>query len=312
MLDNSSNCDQPPATWNLEAEIPASAWGAVDEQGSLLVEHLLFSGINMLTGIRQAFDLQLGTHEVPAYLGSGFWVSPERPFEGVMIEQQGSRVLFYGLGYDRDGNAGDEGEPVWQMVSGEMYGNSALGRSSRLDWPVSEETPVDEIPRYEQLLTVNDSGSIIVDDYNHIRLYTQIDEQQFGQYRVYKRLVFGLDSSRLPVYVPPLSGRWTLHGFSGRNEEFSAVLELGQGRSQTSGEYLFESNDGDWTALCIVNPPGSGDCHFERQSDGAAFDFPLSAFQGNLARGFLRPSGGNTLTGLLVREPWRLPVLDSQ
>ena len=95
--------------------IPASAWDAVDEEGFLLIEHLLFSGINMLTGIDQEFDMRLGSHEVPAFLGAGFWVSAAKPFEGIMIEQQGGRVLFYGLGYDRDASQGDDGEPVWMM-----------------------------------------------------------------------------------------------------------------------------------------------------------------------------------------------------
>jgi hypothetical protein len=311
MLDNSSNCDEPPARWNLEVEIPASAWEAVDEQGFLIIENLLFSGINMLTGIQQVFDLRLGTHEVPAFLGSGFWVSPDRAYEGVMIEQQGRRVLFYGLGYDRDISRGDDGEPVWQMVSGEMYGNSTLGRSYRLDWPVAEGLAVGEIPGYEQILTVNDSGSIIVDDYNHIQVYTKIDSEEHYQYKNYNRLVFGLDSSRLPVYVPPLAGRWTLHGFDDQAAEFTASLELGQGQSPASDQYLFDSTDGDWSALCAVTSPGTGECRFERHSDGAVFDFPLTAFQGNLARGDLKPKSGATLDGVLVRQPWQLPVLET-
>lgn len=311
MLDNSSNCDEPPARWNLEVEIPASAWEAVDEQGFLLIENLLFSGINMLTGIQQVFDLRLGTHEVPAFLGSGFWVSPDRKYEGVLVEQQGSRVLFYGLGYDRDISMGDDGEPVWQMVSGEMYGNSTLGRSSRLDWPLADGLPVGEIPEYEQILTVNDSGSIIVDDYNHIQVYTKIDSEEFYQYKNYHRLVFGLDSSRMPAYVPPLAGRWTLHGFDDQAAEFMATLELGQGQSQVSDQYLFESTDGDWSAFCVVTPPGTGECRFERHSDGAVFDFPLTAFQGNLARGDLQLRSGPPLDGVLVRQPWQLPVLQT-
>ena len=48
-------CDQPPAQWNLDVPLPASAWDAVNEEGFLLIEHLLFSGINMLTGIDQVF-----------------------------------------------------------------------------------------------------------------------------------------------------------------------------------------------------------------------------------------------------------------
>ena len=311
MLDNSSNCDEPPARWNLEVEIPASAWEAVDENGFLLIEHVLFSGINMLTGIQQVFDLRLGTHEVPAFLGSGFWISPERAYEGVMVEQQGSRVLFYGLSYDRDVSTGDEGEPVWQMVSGEMYGNSTLGRSSRFDWPVSDGLSVGEVPGYEQILTVNDAGSIIVDDYNHIQVYTRIEDQDFDQYRNYHRLAFGLDSSRMPVYVPPLAGRWTLHGFDDQTAEFMASLELGQGQSPAPDQYVFESADGDWTVRCVVAPPGTGDCRFERHSDGAAFDFPLNAFQGNLARGALQPKNGDALDGVLVRQPWQLPVLQA-
>jgi len=308
MLDNTSNCDEPPAKWSLEVEIPATAWTAVDEQGFLVIENLLYSGINMLTGVQQVFDLRLGTHEVPAFLGSGIWVSPERPFEGLMVEQQGNRVLFYSLGYDRDTSLGDEGEPVWQMVSGEMYGNSALGRSYRYDWPVVDGLPPEDPPRHDQILTVNDSGSIIVSDYNHIQVFTEIENEEFEQYKNYHRLVFGLDASRIPVYVPPLAGRWTLHGFVGQVAEFTASLELGQGQSPAPDHYLFKSTDGDWSASCNVTPPGTGECRFERLSDGTFFQFPLSLFQGNLARGNLQSTDGGALDGVLVRQPWELPV----
>ena len=308
MLDNTSNCDEPPAKWSLEVEIPATAWTAVDEQGFLVIENLLYSGINMLTGVQQVFDLRLGTHEVPAFLGSGFWVSPDRPFEGLMIEQQGSRVLFYSLGYDRDISLGDAGEPVWQMVSGEMYGNSALGRSYRYDWPVVDGLPPEEIPGHDQIFTVNDSGSIIVSDYNHIQVFTEIENAEFDQYKNYHRLVFGLDASRIPVYVPPLAGRWTLHGFAGQVAEFTTSLELGQGQSPAPDHYLFKSTDGDWSASCSVTPPGTGECRFERLSDGTFFQFPLTMFQGNLARGDLQSKSGGPLDGVLVRQPWQLPV----
>jgi hypothetical protein len=308
MLDNTSNCDEPPAKWSLQVEIPASAWTAVDEQGFLVIENLLYSGINMLTGVQQVFDLRLGTHEVPAFLGSGFWVSPDRPFEGLMVEQQGNRVLFYSLGYDRDISLGDEGEPVWQMVSGEMYGSSALGRSYRYDWPVVDGLPPEEIPGHDQVFTVNDSGSIIVSDYNHIQVFTEIENVEYEQYKNYHRLVFGLDASRIPVYVPPLAGRWTLHGFVGQVAEFTTSLELGKGHSPAPDHYLFKSTDGDWSVLCSVTPPGIGECRFERHSDGTVFQFPLTAFQGNLARGELQSKSGGALDGVLVRQPWQLPV----
>lgn len=312
LRDGSGNCDDSPANWSLEAEIPAGAWEAVDQQDFLLIEHLLFSGINMLTGIQQVFDLRLGTHEVPAFLGSGIWISPDRAFEGVTVEQQGSRVLFYDLGFDRDISMGDEGEPVWQLVSGEMYGNSTLGRSSRYDWPLADVLPSGEMPAYDQILTVNDSGSIIVDDYNHIRVFTKIENVEFDQYRNYHRLTFGLDSSRIPVYVPPLTGRWTLHGFIDQAAEFTTSLELGQGQSPSPDHYLFKSTDGDWSVLCIVPPPGTGECRFERLPDTTVFEFTLTAFQGNLARGNLQPKKGGVLDGVLVRQPWQLPVLETQ
>jgi hypothetical protein len=105
-----------------------------------------------------------------------------------------------------------------------------------------------------------------------------------------------------------LAGRWTLHGFVDQTAEFTTSLELGQGRSPASDQYVFESTDGDWSALCIVTPPGTGECRFERHSDGAAFEFPLTAFQGNLARGELQPNSGGALDGVLVRQPWQLPL----
>ena len=304
------DCEGPPAEWNLEVAVPAEAWDAVDENGFLLFEHVLFSGINMLTGIQQYFDLRLGTHEVPADIGSGFWVSDERPFEGLMVEQQGQRVLFYSLSYDRNFGAGDQGEPVWQLVSGEMYGNSVLGRSYRYDWPGELGYPPAIPPEHDDLFTVNDSGSIIVEGFNHIRAFTSVNEFNIASYDDYKRMFFGFGPGLLPVFAPPLNGRWTLHGFNGQAATLSDRIELLQGRILEENLYEYRSVEGDWTASCTITPPGEGNCRLERQSDGVALNFDLADFQGNMARGSLSMGQGEPLTGVLVREPWRLPVLD--
>ena len=303
-------CEQPPAQWDFDVAIPASAWDAVDQDGYLLIEHLLSSGINMLTGIEQDFDMRFGTHVVPAWLGSGFWVSEARPYEGIMIEQQGSRVLFYGLTYDRDASQGDAGEPVWLMNSGEMRGGSTLGRAYRFDWPFDQGGWPVEMPTTSELLTENDSGSIIVNDYNHVRAFTKTTGH-VSRYENYRRLVFGIDRSRPPVYVPPLEGGWTLYGFSDQETVFIASFQLLEGESSSTNEYGFASAGGDWSGRCNVTPLGDGECQIVRASDGTAFDFPLSAFQGNLAQGILGTAIGANLTGILVREPWRLPVEDT-
>lgn len=308
---DSNYCDQPPASWSFDVTIPANAWDAVNDEGYLVIEHLLYSGINMLTGIDQVFDMRLGTHEVPAFIGSGFWISPDLPYEGILIEQQGSRMLFYGLGYDRDVALNDDGEPVWQLVAGEMYGDSTLGRSYRFDWPFDENNMPLEKPTEMELITSNDSGAIIVDDFNHIRVFTEVTGNR-GLYHSYNRIVFGLDKSRLPNYVPPLEGRWTLYGFDGQNAGFTSTIELKQGSSEGSNQYHFASSDGDWTARCAIVSPGTGDCTIERASDGAKLEFPIAAFQGNLARGSLVTGEDKALDGVLVRDPWRLPVLDGQ
>jgi hypothetical protein len=226
-----------------------------------------------------------------------------------MIEQQGSRVLFYGLGYDRDVSQDDEGEPVWLMDSGAMSGDSTLGRAYRFDWPFDESGQPEEMPTGSDLLTRNDSGAIIVNDYNHIRAFTET-HGNVSRYEDYQRLTFGIDAGRLPVYVPPLDGRWTLHGFDGQTEAFTASLELLEGVSPAANQYRFASADGDWLLLCGIVPPGDGNCSLERAADHALFDFPLSAFQGNLARGELRLESGASVDGVLVRDPWRLPGLE--
>ena len=305
-----SLCDQPPAQWDFDVAIPASAWDAVNQDGYLLIEHLLASGINMLTGIDQVFDMRYGTHVVPAWLGSGFWVSEARPYEGIMIEQQGSRVLFYGLGYDRDARQGDDGEPVWLMNSGEMRGGSTLGRAYRFDWPFDQDGWPVEMPTTSELLTENDSGSIIVNDYNHVRAFTKTTGN-VGRYEDYQRLVFGIDRSRLPVYVPPLEGGWTLYGFSDKKRVYMASFQLLGGEPLSKNEYVFASAGGDWSGRCNVTPPGDGECQFVRDSDETEFDFPVSAFQGNLAQGNLGTAIGASLTGILVRDPWQLPVEDA-
>jgi hypothetical protein len=38
----------------------------------------------------------------------------------------------------------------------------------------------------------------------------------------------------------------------------------------------------------------------------------MTSFQGNLARGDLVTGENNTLDGVLVRDPWKLPVLVDQ
>jgi hypothetical protein len=157
------------------------------------------------------------------------------------------------------------------------------------------------------LLTLNDSGANIVNDYNNVRAFTETTGN-VGRYQDYQRLTFGVDTSRLPVYVPPLGGRWTLQGFDEQNTVFSASLELLEGNSPAPNQYRFASVSGGWSVLCTIDLPGMGDCSFERTADGAKFNFPLSAFQGNLARGILEPGNGITLDGVLVRYPWRLPV----
>ena len=301
-------CDQPPASWSFDVTIPANAWQAVNENGFLRVEHNLFSGVNMLTGINQVFDLRLGTHEVPAFIGSGFWTSPDLRFEGILVEQQGSRVLFYGLRYDRKAARLDEGEPVWQLVSGEMYGNSTLGRSYRFDWPMDENNEPAEVSEESEILSANDSGAIIVHDYNHIRVFTETNGN-LGTYHDYTRAFFGIDKGRLPKYVPPLDGRWTLYGYDGQTREFTMTLELMQGSEPSENLFRFASPGGGLLATCQVTAPGDGDCHIARESDGLDFGFPLTAFQGNLARGSLE-TGGGTLDGVLVRQPWQLPLPD--
>jgi hypothetical protein len=299
-------CDLPPAQWDFDVDIPADAWDAVDQDGFLIIEHLMSSGgVNMLTGINQVFDMRYGTHVVPSWLGTGFWVSEARPFEGIMIEQQGSRVLFYGLGYDREASKGDDGEPVWLMNSGEMRGDSTLGRAYRFDWPLENGQPV-ELPTTTELLTHNDSGSIIVNDYNHVRVFTGTINNR-GLYEDYQRLEFGVDRSRLPVYVPPLAGQWTLYGYSDQEPAFTASFQMLEGEPAGANEYRFESAEGDWSARCDVVPPGDGNCQMTRASDEAAFDFPVSAFQGNLARGSLDAGMSADLVGILVRHPWQLP-----
>jgi len=307
---DSAYCDQPPANWDFDVVIPSDAWGAVDEDGYLLIEHMLYSGINVMTSIQQDFDMRLGRHEVPAFIDSGFWISKDLPNEGILIEQQGNRVLFYGLRYDRNPQFSDDGEPVWQLVSGEMYGNSALGRSYRYDWPMDENGMPSESPTEEELLTANDSGSIVVNDYNHIRVFTE-STGVLGIYKDYERFVFGFDKGRLPTYVPPLDGFWSLHGFVGQTPLFTAKLEFLQGQAIAANQYQFRSVDANWLATCKLTASRLGNCSIVRSSDDTRFDFALSDFQGNLAGGDMLLNDGQSIDAVLIREPWELPPMTS-
>jgi hypothetical protein len=165
-------------------------------------------------------------------------------------------------------------------------------------------------PEHDDLFTVNDSGSIIVEGFNRIRAFTAVDEFNIAAYDSYQRMFFGRSSGLLPVYAPPLNGRWRLHGFDGQTVTLSDSMELLQGRVVEENTYEFQSVTGDWVVSCTITPPGNGNCRLERKSDGVALDFDLADFQGNLARGPLNVGEGEPLVGVLVREPWRLPVLD--
>ena len=87
-------------------------------------------------------------------------------------------------------------------------------------------------------------------------------------------------------------------------------IDLLESEQSGSDQYDFYSPENAWSVRCHVVPPGTGECRFERVSDGARFDFSLAAFQGNLARGALLTGTGEAFDGVLVRYPFRFPAMD--
>ena len=97
------------------------------------------------------------------------------------------------------------------MFIGDMAGDSTLARSYRYDWPAGDDSNREGVPLHDEQHTANDSGALIVNDYNHVRALTGVSNNA-ALYQDYTRYFFGRDSGRVPVYVPPLDGRWTLLG----------------------------------------------------------------------------------------------------
>jgi len=279
------------------------------------------------------FDLTLGLHEIPPWLGSGYWLSDGAPYQGLLIQQQGNSVVFYELAYNRV-----SGEPNWHYATGKFDGSTLNGVAYLVSWlsPVDGinpeyglglATPFPNLliqPTREELLFKASSASLSVYGVNHVRSFLQyVDEAGIPNYN-YKRWVFGLDDARLPPVVPDMVGQWALYGFTGQELKQSYEIEFGAGIKAGDDLYHFSSTNDEWIMECQVNLGGAGGCTLINGGLGLAMTYDLDSYPYDHANLFNTHFNGNYAkaplvnsintdpdqVGILLKSGLRLPVLD--
>ncbi len=289
----------------------------------------------------RVFDLVLGLHEIHPRLHSGYWLSEKTPYQALLIEQQGSTVVFHELTYDRT-----TGSPKWLYADGKFQGNTLNGVAYRIHWlsPVpGARTSVTRGPRgtleFERRLVQPEkqdlkfnatSAEIRVGGVNSIGAYLGLhdldDEPRHRIFHGYRPWVFDLDDVKLPSIVPKMTGPWTLYGFDGQHLEQSHQIEFHTGTRVGKDLYRFSSSNGKWVLDCPITIQGEGACTLENKSVGLTMHYNLynvhavnhyhwgPQFNGNFAKAPLVNSNGDTAdqTGVLLRSGLRLPVFDVQ
>lgn len=279
------------------------------------------------------FDLTLGLHEIPPWLGSGYWLSDGAPFQGLLIQQQGNTVVFYELAYNRI-----SGEPNWHYATGKFDGSALNGVAYLVNWlsPVAGinpeygsglVTPRPNLlvqPTRDELLFEPGSGSLSVYGVNHLRGFLgYVDGAGIPNYN-YRRWVFGLDNVRLPPVVPDMAGRWNLYGFIGQELKQHYEIEFNAGIKAADDLYHFSSTNEEWAMECQVNLEGAGGCTLVNEGLGLAMTYDLDSYPYDHANRFNTHFNGNYAkaplvnsintepeqVGILLKSGLRLPVLD--
>ena len=308
-----------PTPYSLSVTIPDVAWEHIDE--NLPLEIVLRDAQEFLafSWWRRSFDLIWGLHEIPPRLGSGFWISEETPFQGLLVQQQESTVVLYELKYDRQ-----NGEPNWHMADARFHGNAANGVAYLVSWLQPEDKLLQWTPEFpyrrlpqpetEDMHFEANSAGIVVEGVNRIKVFVGKSETYFPISHYYKRWVFALGSQQLPPVVPDMSGRWKLYGFDGQQLKQSFEFEFKTGTRLENGLYQYSSIDDGWNLDCTVNLDGEGGCSLVSAEQGLKMNYDLLEFNGNLAKGLLNSieSQYPGQTGILLRSVFQLPVLEFQ
>lgn len=306
-----------PFSWTIE--IDSSAWEQIDEWQALWVTLDLPAGTLHNHEWWRDFDLSWGLHEIPAQIGAGFWVSDEKPFQGLAIQQQNDTVVIYQLTYERD-YVELTGEPVWLMGNGRLQGNSTNGVFKRVGYDINVLSPGGPItpPEYqknpdrEDLVINRSSFGIMVNGINSINMGVQ---RSIFHCCEYKRRVFALGDTQLPAVIPDMSGKWNLYGFNEQNLEQSFQIEFRAGvKEEENGWYRFKSAEHGWELVCQSDWDGVGDCTLLNSELGLKMHYTLLDFNGNYAKSTLSSPdvGVADQTGILLRSGFHLPVLDFQ
>ena len=258
---------------------------------------------------KRHFDLKWGLHEIPPRLGSGYWISNEKPYEGLMIEQQGDVVVFYEMTYNSD-----DGRPKWIYADGRFQGDSTNSKAYLPIRNVPDKIyePVEDGVSFRQ-----GSGSIRVLGFNRVQsvVATNSYDEDWEVLKwapenaTYKRWHFGKTTYQLPPTVPDFSGNWNFYEFDGRTLLSSDAIEFLGGTLTAPNTYQFLSTDQAWQLECVVPLSGEGAC--ELKGDMVIFSFDFDSFNGNVATGLITDlsNGATNPDGVLLREGYTLPVL---
>ena len=300
-----------PTPFTRSAVIPSSAWEHIDEKKPLSVE-LSISAIAVPHSWYREFDLSWGLHEIPPQLGHGYWISDQRPFQGLNIEQQSDTVVLFKLGY----HTGD-GEPSWRMANARFHGDVTHGVAYHVRWlnPSNEFYGLKSVrdyvqPKEDEMSFTHRTFGIDVEGVNRIKVF-------FGRTyinKTYKRYVFRLADNQLPVVIPDMVGKWNLYAFDNQNLEESFLVEFRAATKIENGLYRFKSIDDQWVLDCRANFDGVGDCDLANEDLGKTMSYDLLDFNGNYATAPLVTLNTveTTRSGILLRAGFRLPVLDFQ
>ena len=304
--------EDEPKPFTRSIVIPSSAWDSLDDKRNFEVRLNLAHALNVFHFWHRSFDLSWGLHEIPPQIGQGHWISDQRPFQGLNIEQQGDTVIVYELGY-----RGDDGEPSWLMGDARFHGDVTHGVTYYVRWlnPTDEwddETRYFIQPKEDEMSFTKNSFGIEVEGVNRIKAFLHIPTVV----KTYKRYVFRLADNQLPVVVPDMAGQWNLFAFDNQNLEASFLIEFRAATKSEKGEgwYRFNSIDDQWVLDCWANFDGVGSCNLINEDSGITMDYDLLDFNGNYAKAPFVNSNSiePTLTGILLRGGFHLPVLDRE
>ena len=300
-----------PTPFTRSVVVPSSAWEDIDDKKPLRVGFSVWTGLITFYAWEREFDLSWGLHEIPPQISKGHWISDQRPFQGLNIEQQGDTVLLYKLGYNRD-----DGEPSWLMGNARFHGDVTHGVMHHVSWlnPTGEndrETRDRVQPIEDEMSFSRSLFGIDVEGVNRIKVFFfPISQTKI----TYKRYAFRLADNQLPVVIPDMVGKWNLYAFDNQILEESFLVEFRAATKTENGLYRIKSIDDQWVLDCRANFDGVGNCDLANESLGKTMSYDLLDFNGNYATAPLATLNTveTTRSGILLRAGFHLPVLDFQ